>query len=70
MHSNSESIEIAIKHKADEVKDHFQLLFSRYQIGLETSMRGSDLFDRIHLFYYECHNKIFKQGGSYIGSPD
>ena len=32
-------------HNANEViKEIFELLLSRYQIGLETSMRGSDFW--------------------------
>ena len=46
-------------------------LFSRYQIGLETSIRGSDfIFDSVQLLYYKYHNINFKCGGSYIDSPD
>ena len=47
MHSKSYNTEIMINDKADEVIDEiFQSLFSRYQIGSETSMRGSDfVFD-------------------------
>ena len=42
-----------INNKADEViEGFFQSLFSRYQIGLEQSMKGSDLiFDCVHLLY-------------------
>ena len=44
----------------------FQSLFSRYQVGLETSMKGSDfLFDCVH--YYTTD---FKRGLSYIDSAD
>ena len=44
----------------DEVIDEpFQSLLSRYQIGLEISMRGSDfIFDCVHLLYYKCQKKI------------
>ena len=44
----------------------FQSLFSRYQIGLEAPMKGSDfLFDCVH--YYTTD---FKRGLSYIDSAD
>ena len=42
-HSESDTIEIMINDEAGEViEEFFQALPSRYQIGLETSMRGSD----------------------------
>ena len=46
-----------INDKADEIiEELFKSLLSRYQIGLKTSMRGSDLiFDYIHLLYYKYH---------------
>ena len=72
MHSKSDNIEIIINDKADEIiEKRFQILLSRYQIGLETSMKGSDfIFDCVHLVYYKCHKINFKRGGSYIDSPD
>ena len=43
MHSISDNIEIMINDKSDEVIEKlFQLLLSRYKIGLEKSMKGSD----------------------------
>ena len=34
-------------------------------------MRGSDfVFDWINLLHYKSHKRNFKQGGSYIDSPD
>ena len=53
MNSKSDDIEIMINHKADEVKEEsFQSLPSRYQIGLQTSIKGSDfVFNCIHLLY-------------------
>ena len=49
MRSKSDNIEIMISDKADEViEELFQSLLSRYQIGLETSVRVSDfIFDFI-----------------------
>ena len=57
MHSKSDNIEIMINDKASEViEELFQSFLSRYQIGLERSMRGSDfIFDCVHLLYYKCH---------------
>ena len=44
MHSMSDKIEILINDKADEVTDKFfeWSPLSRYQIGLETLIKGSD----------------------------
>ena len=46
-----------INDKADEVTEElFQSLLSRYQIGLEASVKGSEFaFDCIHLLYCKCH---------------
>ena len=47
MHSKIDNIEIMINDRADEaIKDLVQLLLSIYQIGLETSLKGSNfMFD-------------------------
>ena len=43
MHSESDNIEIMINDKTDEIiEKFFESLLTRYQTGLETSMRGSD----------------------------
>ena len=56
IHSRSDNIEIMINDKADEVIEVFHSLLSRYQIGLETSMKGSDfVFNCVHLLNYVCH---------------
>ena len=72
MHSKSDNIEIIINDKADKfIEELLQSLLSRYQIGLETSMRGNDfIFDCVHLLYHKCHKINFENGGSYIDSPD
>ena len=64
MHSRSNGIEIMINDKSDEIiEELFQLLLSRYQIALETSIRGSDfIFDCAHLLYYKCHKIDLKYG--------
>ena len=51
---------------------YFQSLLSRYQIGWETSIRGSDfIYSRsVYLLYYKCHKERFKRGRSDIDSPD
>ena len=52
MHSKSENVEMMLNDKEDEVIEPFQTLFSRYQIGLETSMKSSDfIFDCVYLIY-------------------
>ena len=63
MHSKSDNIEIMINVKVDEVtKELFQSLLSRYQIGLKTSMKGSEFL------YYKCHNNP-NPVGSCIATP-
>ena len=71
IHSKSDNIEIMINDKSDEViEELLQSLLSRYQIGLETSMRGSNcIFDYVHLMYYNCHKINSNCDGSYIDSP-
>ena len=53
---------------ADEiVEEVFESLHSRHQIGLETSMKGSNfIFDAVNVLFYKCHKIDFKRGGSYI----
>ena len=62
MHSKSKNIEIVINDEPDEViEELFQSLLFMYQIGLETSLRGSDfIFDCVQLLYYKCHKINFK----------
>ena len=44
MHSKSNDINITINDKADEIiEELFESLLSRYQIGLETPVRGRDI---------------------------
>ena len=63
MHSKSDNIEIMINDKADEViKEPFQSLLSKYQIGLQTSMKGNEfVFECVQLQYYKC--QYYKSGG-------
>ena len=72
MHSKSDDIEFMIYDNADEVvKDLFESLLSGYQIGLGTSMGGSDLFLYcVYLLYYKCHKTNLNCGGSNMNSPD
>ena len=57
IHSRSDNIIFMSYNDANEVVDElFDLLHSRYQVNLETSMRGSDLiFDSVQMRYYKCH---------------
>ena len=59
IHLKSDNIEIMNHDKADEViKELFELLLSRYQIGLATLMKGSHfIFGCVDSLYYKC-NKI------------
>ena len=70
--NSKDDLEIKFYDKADNViEEIFQSLLSRYQIGLETSLRGSDfILDCGCLLYYKCHKINFKLHGSYIDSPD
>ena len=58
--------------KTDEViKEIFESFLNRYQIGLETSIRGSDfIFDFVHLLYNIYRKINFKRGGSRVDSLD
>ena len=55
MHWKRDNIEIMVNDKPDEVTEKlFKLLLNRYQVGLETSIRGSDfIFDCTHLLHYQ-----------------
>ena len=72
MYSRSDNIEIVIYNKADKViEEIFQSLLSRYQIGLETSMKGSDfIFDCVRLLYCKSHKINPNRDRSYIDSPN
>ena len=42
-----------------------------HQIGLVTSLKGSDfIFDCVYLLYYQCHKINLNPGGSYRDSSD
>ena len=50
MHSKRNNIEILINEADEVIEELFKSLLNRYQIGLETSVRGSDfIFDCINL---------------------
>ena len=65
MDSKSNNIEFRSYDNANEVvNEFFELLLSRYQAGLETSMRGNDfIFDSVQRLYHICHKiKILQTG--------
>ena len=72
MHSKSHKMKFMIYDNADEViEEHFELLFNRYRIGLETSIGVSDLvLDCVHLLYQKYRKINLNQGGSYTDSPE
>ena len=50
MQSKRNNIEILINEADEVIEELFKSLLNRYQIGLETSVRGSDfIFDCINL---------------------
>ena len=62
MHSKTGNMEIMFHYKGNIIK---------YQIWLETSIKGSDsIFDHIKLFYHRCHKTNLNLDGPYVGSPD
>ena len=53
------------------LKSFLNHFFSRYQIGLEVSMKDSDfLFDYVDLLHYKRHKINQNYGESYINSPN
>ena len=72
MHSKSDNIKILINDEANEViEEFFQSLLSRYQTGLETSMKGREfVLDCVYLLYYKCHKINLNRSGSYIDGLD
>ena len=72
MHSSSDNIKSKSYSDANEVTDElFESLCSRYQVNIETSIRGNDfIFGSVQFLYYKCHKVNFKRGGSHIDFPD
>ena len=72
MHSKTGNIKFMIYDNAAEViEDVFESLLKRYQIGLETSVRGRGfIFDCVHLLYYKCRKRNPNQDGLDNGSLD
>ena len=71
MHSKSDNIEFMSYNANEVVNKVFESLHSRYQIGLEASIKVCDfIFGSVQLLYHKCHKINFKRGSSYIDSPD
>ena len=80
VHSKSDNTEIVGNDKEGELKEGLILSWlSRYQIGLETSMKDTDFIFDYCIFHIIAHfillhyNKFkinFKRDGFYIDSPD
>ena len=60
-----------VNDEGDEViQEFFKSLLSRYQISLETSMKGSNfVFDYVDFLYCKYHKVNLRPGGSYSDSP-
>ena len=55
----------------DNINEVVNKVFESYQIGLETSMRGSNfIFSSVQVLYYRRHKTNFECSGPYIESPD
>ena len=50
------------------IKEIFQSLLNRYQIGLKHQWKG--IYLNVNLLHYRSHKINLKRGGSYIDSPD
>ena len=72
IHSRSGNITFTSYNDVNEVVDElFELLRSRYQGNLKSSMIGSDfIFDSVQLMHYKCHKVNFRRDGSYIDYLD
>ena len=70
LHSKSDNIEIMTYDKADEAKEEFfQTLLSKFEIGLETWMKGSNvIFDHVYSITNVIKNT--NHAGSYKDSPN
>ena len=70
MHSKRDNIEIMIVNKTDGIiNELFESFLTRYQLGLERSMKGSDfVFDSIDGIHYKCNKISLNCGEAYIDS--
>ena len=71
MHSRTDNINLHLMMMQIKLLMTSELLRSRYQGNLETSMTGRDFIsDTVQLIYCKFRKIIFKRYGSYIDSPD
>ena len=72
MYTTSNNIEIMNGTETNDIiNELFMSFLRRYQEGLDTKMKGSDLvFDSIDLLQYKLHKISLNRGGSYIDSSD
>ena len=72
MHSKRNKIETMIGVDTNEtIEAIFDLLFLRYQVDLEQSLKGSNFaFDYVEGLHYKCHEISLNRGGSYIHYPE
>ena len=53
------------------LKNFFESLLPRYQVGLEISMKDNGfIFDLVNFLYYRCYKINPNHGESYIDFPD
>ena len=71
MHAKSNNVEIMMGSETDEIIEELLKSFlQKYQVGLEKSMRGSELvYDSVDALYYNLNKVSLSRGGSYIDSP-
>ena len=56
MHSKSDIVAMMVNDKEYEVIEEFFQSLSRYQLGWEILIEGSDfIFNCVHLLHYKCH---------------
>ena len=72
IHLSSDNIKFTSYSETNDVIEKlFKLLCLKYQDGLETSMKGSNvIFDLAQLTYCKCHKVYFKGAGSYTDSKN
>ena len=72
MHSKTYNIKFVIYDEVDVViQELFESLLSRYQSGLEGSVKGSNfIFDCVNLLHCKWHKTNLKRNGSDIDFPD
>ena len=72
MHSKSNNAEIMMGTETDDtINEFFESFLEKYQMGLETKMKGSQFaFESVNLLYHSLHKISLNRGGSYIDSRE